>query len=102
MTLLDKVRKYYQTNSSNLNSFLETTTFLDTTSKYPNSVVIKFGINKILGEVSVWQQANESYLEFEYVNLSKLDQEPVSIFKKIDGDSVVNELTVQFDALRKL
>jgi hypothetical protein len=102
MTILDIVRKYYKTHSSDLNSFLEETSFFDTNTKYPNSVVIKFGINKILGEVSVWQHSNESYIEFEYVNLIGLDKGPVCISKNIDGDSVIDELTKQFDDLRKL
>jgi hypothetical protein len=102
MTILDKVKEYYKTHSSDLNSFLEKTSFLDTDTKYPNSVVIKFEINKILGEVSVWQHSNESYFEFEYINLMELDKEPVCINKNIDGDSVTEELKRQFDSLRKL
>jgi predicted AlkP superfamily phosphohydrolase/phosphomutase len=101
ITILDKVKRYYKTQSSDLNSFLEKTSFLETNAKYPNSVVIKFGINKILGEVSIWQHSNESYIEFEYVNLMKLDEEPVCLVKTVDSESVIDELTKQFDDLRR-
>jgi hypothetical protein len=102
MTILEKVKQYYHSNSTDLNSFLEETFFLETTPEYPNSVVIKFGLHKLFGEVSVWQHADESYMEFEYVDLGKDNQEPVCISRTIDAETVNDELAKQFDVLRQL
>lgn len=102
MTILDQVKKYYQTNSSDLETFLETPSFLDINAKYPKSVVIKFGTTKLIGEISVWQHDHASYLEFEYADLTKPDNEPVSIVKNINTDSICDELKKQFELLRKL
>ncbi|MBL7896731.1 MAG: hypothetical protein JNK50_15645 [Bacteroidia bacterium] len=102
MTILDKAKNYYRTNSPDLDSFLETTSFMDTSTKYPNSVVIKFGVNKLIGEVSVWQNDYESYIESESLDLTNPDKEMVCSYKAVNSDTVVDELTKQFDALRKL
>ncbi len=93
--------RHYQTNSADLDSFLETTSFLDVNPNYPKSVVIKFGATKLIGEISVWQHDTDSYLEFEYADLTKSDSEPVSIVKNINADNIVDELKKQFDALRE-
>ncbi len=58
MTILEKVKQYYHSNSTDLNSFLEETFFLETTREYPNCVVIKFVLHKLFGEVSVWQRSS--------------------------------------------
>lgn len=100
MTILDQVKKYYQANSSDLDSFLETTSFLEVNPKYPKSVVIKFGTTKLIGEISVWQHDHDSYFECEYVDLTKPDNEPVSIVKNISTDTISDELKKQFDALK--
>lgn len=102
MTILTKVKKYYQTNSADLNSFLETTTFVDTNLKYPNSVLIKFGANKLVGEVSVWLNDNENYIEYELLDLTNPDKEMVCTYKAINSENVIDELTKQFDHLRKI
>lgn len=102
MTILDKVKEYYHANSLDLNSFLGATSFMDVNSKYPNSVVIKFGTTKLIGEVSVWQNGTETYIEFEYANLTKADNEPVIAVKNITEETIIDVLTMHFEALRKL
>ena len=103
MTITDRVRDFYKDNLSELNSYLEETSFFDVSTKYPNSVVIKFGKDKLIGELSVWQNSNtESYYECEYVDLTNLDKEPVNLNKQITGESVVEELTKQFNILHEL
>ena len=103
MTITDRVRDFYKDNLSELNSYLEETSFFDVSTKYPNSVVIKFGKDKLIGELSVWQNSNtESYYECEYVDLTNLDKEPVNLNKQITGETVVEELTKQFNILHEL
>jgi hypothetical protein len=102
MTILEQAKQYYFAQSQYLDSFLETTEFLDTNSKYSNSVVIKFGANKLIGEISVWKQDKDGYIEFDYADLTKLENDPVNGVKKINSDTIIEELTKQFDTLRKL
>ena len=102
MTVLQAAKKYYQTNSQDLNSFLETTTFLDPSTQYPVSVVIKFESEKIIGEVSVWGFGNDSYLEYEYVNLMKPLTDPIYGMTIVNENTLPKELTTLFAILRKL
>ena len=103
MTIIDIVRRFYNSNSSELNSHLEESSFLDINSKYPNCVVIKFGKDKLIGEVSVWQNSNtESYYECEYSDLTKMNSEPFYLYKQITSETVVDELTEQFNSLYKI
>jgi len=102
MTILDEVKKYYEKNFKELEAFLETTSFFDTNSKYPKSVVIRFGKDKIVGEISVWELGTENYLEFEYVNLTKLNDEPISIVKTINSDTIIENLVTAFNELQKI
>ena len=102
MTILDEVKKYYETNFKELEAFLETTSFFDTNSKYPKSVVIRFGKDKIVGEISVWELETETYLEFEYVNLTKVNNKPISIVKTINGDTITENLEMEFNELHKI
>ena len=97
--ILQKTRDFYKEKASFLNSFLEETNFLDTSDRYPHSVVIRFGVEKFLGEASVWQSENGSYIEFEYVDLMDLKMEPVFIVREITEDTVEEELTVLFSTL---
>jgi len=102
MTILDKVKKFYETNSKELASFLETITLFETNSNYPNSVVIKFGKDQIVGEISVWNLENETYMECEYANLKNLDNEPVVFVKTINAETVIGILTNEFKELQKI
>ncbi len=103
MTLVETIREFYDSNQSQLNTYLEATSFLDVTIKYPNSVVIKFGKDKLVGEISVWENNNtESYYECEYFDLNNPNSEPVNLYKQITSETVVDELTKQFNKLYEL
>ena len=103
MTIIESVKKFYTDNLTELNAYLEETSLLDINTKYPNSVVIKFGKSKLMGEVSVWEHENtDSYYECEYFDMTTLDKEPVNLYKQITAETVVDELTIQFNTLYKL
>ena len=75
--------------------------FINTNSKYPNSVVIRFGENKIIGEISVWQFEEQKYLEVEYANLLKPEKELILYTKQIESEIIIETLKNIFEELRK-
>ena len=101
MEILEKVRKYYLLNFEELDYYLEKTFFFDTSLNYPNSIVIKFGENKIIGEISVWNLDFQKYIEYEYVDLTKLENEPISSIKIINLENVMEKLIEVFDELKR-
>ena len=102
MEILKKVKNYYDSNSEELQTLLENISFINTNSKYPNSVVIKFSENKIVGEISVWEFEEQKYVEVEYANLSKTENEPICYIKTINSETIIETLKNIFEELRKL
>jgi hypothetical protein len=101
MEILKKVEKYYASNLVELEAYLENISFINTNSKYPNSVVLKFGENKIIGEISVWEFEEQKYIEVEYANLSKAEIEPVCYIKTINSETIIETLKNVFEKLRE-
>jgi hypothetical protein len=101
MAIITKTRDYYFSNLKILKTYLENIDFLDTNETYPNSVVITFGLKKIIGEISIWENDIESYLELEYANLSELDLEPIIKVIPISNENIIEILSQQFEDLRK-
>jgi hypothetical protein len=101
MDILKIVKNYFDTNYSELQTIVENLSFINTNSKYPNSVVIRFGKNKIIGEISVWQFEEQKYLEVEYANLLKSEKEPILYTKQIKSETIIETLKNIFEELRK-
>ena len=101
MYILKKVKGYFDANYSELQTIVENLSFINTNSKYPNSVVIRFGENKIIGEISVWEFEKQKYIEVEYANLIKQENEPILFKKEIKSETVVETLKSIFEELRK-
>ena len=101
MDILKKVKSYFDTNYSELQTIVENLSFINTNSKYPNSVVIRFGENKIIGEISVWEFEKQKYIEVEYANLIKPENEPILFKKEIKFETIIETLKSIFEELRK-
>ena len=101
MDILKKVKGYFDANYSELQTIVENLSFINTNSKYPYSVVIRFGENKIIGEISVWEFEKQKYIEVEYANLIKQENEPILFKKEIKSETVVETLKSIFEELRK-
>jgi hypothetical protein len=101
MDILKKVKSYFDTNYSELQTIVENLSFINTNSKYPNSVVIRFGENKIIGEISVWEFEKQKYIEVEYANLIKPENEPILFKKEIKSETIIETLKSIFEELRK-
>ena len=100
--ILEKIDKYYSSNFEEIESFLGKTTFLKRSLNYPNSIVIKFGEKKVIGEISVWDFEHQKYIECEYADLTNLENEPISIIKTIKIENVIESLIEILDELRKV
>jgi hypothetical protein len=100
--MLEKVYQYYNLNFKELENFLEKVTLLKANLKYPNSVVMKFGEEKIIGEISVWNFETQKYIECEYVNLTKLENEPITIIKTVSSENVIEKLKDFFKELKEI
>ena len=100
MTILEKASKYYHSNYKEMDTFLEKTTFLDTNLKYPNSILIKFGKENLIGEISVWNLDFQKYIECEYINLTKLEDEPILKIQDVTSENIIEKLIDIFDELR--
>ena len=101
MDILKKVKSYFDTNYSELQTIVGNLSFINTNSKYPNSVVIRFGENKIIGEISVWEFEKQKYIEVEYANLIKPENEPILFKKEIKSETIIETLKSIFEELRK-
>jgi hypothetical protein len=102
MDILKKVKCYFDANYSELQTIVENLSFINTNSKYPNSVVIRFGENKIIGEISVWEFENQKYIEVEYANLLKPENEPILFKKELKSETIIETLESLFEELRKV
>ncbi len=102
MDILKKVKCYFDANYSELQTIVENLSFINTNSKYPNSVVIRFGENKIIGEISVWEFENQKYIEVEYANLLKPENEPILFKKELKSETIIETLKSLFEELRKV
>lgn len=101
MDILKNVKNYFDENYLELQTIVENLSFLNINSKYPNSVLIRFGENKIIGEISVWQLEKQKYLEVEYANLLKPENEPILYTKQIESETIIETLENIFEELRK-
>lgn len=98
--ILELTKNFYAQNVQWLNTFLDNVNFLDINEKYPNSVVIRFGESKFVGEISIWNFESRSYLELEYLNLAKPNSEMSVIIKDIYSDNILEELKFHFNLLK--
>jgi len=63
---------------------------------------MKFGEERIIGEISVWNFETQKYIECEYVDLTKLENEPITIIKTVSSENVIEIIDEIFEGLKKI